>query len=61
MRTINTYLEDDKSDRSDAHPAAALYRDEELIDIIDHLLNRMDTNKDGYVTYAEYKTGNSPE
>lgn len=56
------YLEADKSDKDHPHPAEppkALYRDEELSDIIDHLLQSMDKNKDGYVDYTEYRTSES--
>lgn len=53
------HLEEDKSSdntHAEKHEEPqALYRDEQLIDIIDHLLDTMDKNKDGYVDYTEYR------
>lgn len=49
------YLEKDKTPVDTPHQLDALYTDDELIDIIDHLLESMDKNRDGYVDYAEYR------
>lgn len=56
------YLETDKNtgdDHDHKEKPHALYRDEELIDIIDHLLQEMDKNHDGYIDYAEYRSSDA--
>lgn len=50
-------VEDKTADAAETpKPEQALYSDDELINLIDHLLDTMDQNKDGYVDYTEYRT-----
>lgn len=51
------YLENDKTpvDAHTEYSQEALYTDAALVNIVDHLLETMDKNKDGYVDYTEYR------
>lgn len=55
------HVENDKTpiEAHTENPQEALYSDDELIDIIDHLLETMDKNKDGYVDYTEYRVSDA--
>lgn len=57
FRIINHLHTDEEGEGSskDAKDSSNVYSDEQLEETIDLLLKTMDTNKDGYIEYSEYK------
>jgi len=47
---------DDKHGEAVPKPHGKVYTDEELEKVVDHLHETMDKDKDGYITYSEYRS-----
>lgn len=53
---MNTIIKVDGDDYEFKSESIKSYTDDELCGLVDSVLDSLDSNKDGFITYAEYKS-----